>query len=1185
MASSSVGADAAKMKPLNFPLDLSKVPADMAEVMQQIKQLAESMLFHWSEFPIVLPPSVTEILNDKDRQNQIFKDLFKAPVFDELEEVGTTPDGQLKNLSKKQLDDIWDNGEFDVDSVNFPGQVHKWRLTQLLQKGSQRAHNTMLDDAAISLRLMIITARNRFNSHFFSLTKSARELGRGLWLIFDILIGMPSTSPGDLQSKIQDEHMKHLVAELDIKPKYKSTLDKFCTYVKTMCEKLQSKNYQTAALRPPPVPYIYQTPGGQEIDLRLFNKDLINNCLPILSSILERGARGWHVQYRQKMMRDLQGQGLSNEEISQKINDAIMKEYLDRVFSGISTNTELENLQPGIGLLLVSQAKSVIAMKKAVSNVKDKLTIHKQRLKDHLEKTYPVKSRIVAWVNEQIARFEDDFIEQNLWSAHEEAIALCERQDLNQTAYFLKRDLNFIKEREAVLVKELGKVRIPNKRYTFSTRIWMPKNYIVTKVEGTKQTVIPTKIVQMEPMRGRMPPNITYSLERYRGRMTSSRYPFWRWWNYLQRTRAWSWNSLFFLGVVVPWCSPVSIRALLWIKPFIPDLELSQIDGTLYPKSSSKTRTFISTLRALWLHVLNSRRKFEETPDRGFLGKSLTRHLNRIWNYFFKGALGSFFLTLTYPLMCVGGSALSLIAALLVPVWVPIATLLFHLAGILIFDFDSPADNNKFSILFEALIYRILIMGLAQPIVALITGSLLCPLAALGISVFALAKRLGRGFWDTMMYFLVIRSRGRVPVSDGFVARRIAGPGLAANYFFQIKPEQALAALESKMELDELEVWRKNLEKKIEIPTEKYKKFVNQCFGPFSAGLVSDGVYSRLLKETQSLQKDLMVKVNEREARLNTGLMSNNSDKIKLPERELKITILQGAKMLEKFYTERVFPLINMTEEEFWEMKMLEFRDWRGLASKKFSEIFSKAFLIPLDGTDNLFRLEVKHLNLSRYTRMLASGNYRDDLDLVTEVHSPNGDVVARAPSLDQNYFDPNKVIIYTTRYQTSRSRSKPWKPRRRSVTFDQLQIPLPLPHPGVIALSIYNREHEHSPNNLEDAYCQRILRATKDTPYVDLGESMTEEEMELEASTPENGAEEDPNFLHIAQQERTFSEEDMARLTDDNVKEVRVTIYSPKGEGEASEGEGRPPIPYVDEGAGRVVYKEPEGDNTCVDV
>lgn len=34
--------------------------------------------------------------------------------------------------------------------------------------------------------------------------------------------------------------------------------------------------------------------------------------------------------------------------------------------------------------------------------------------------------------------------------------------------------------------------------------------------------------------------------------------------------------------------------------------------------------------------------------------------------------------------------------------------------------------------------------------------------------------------------------------------------------------------------------------------------------------------------------------------------------------------------MLEKFYVERIFPLLNMTEEEFWERKLLELRDWRG---------------------------------------------------------------------------------------------------------------------------------------------------------------------------------------------------------------------------------------------------------------
>lgn len=42
-----------------------------------------------------------------------------------------------------------------------------------------------------------------------------------------------------------------------------------------------------------------------------------------------------------------------------------------------------------------------------------------------------------------------------------------------------------------------------------------------------------------------------------------------------------------------------------------------------------------------------------------------------------------------------------------------------------------------------------------------------------------------------------------------------------------------------------------------------FRKFVDQCFGPFSAGLVATGVYSHLQRETQSLQKDLMVKVRE----------------------------------------------------------------------------------------------------------------------------------------------------------------------------------------------------------------------------------------------------------------------------------------------------------------------------------
>ncbi len=47
-------------------------------------------------------------------------------------------------------------------------------------------------------------------------------------------------------------------------------------------------------------------------------------------------------------------------------------------------------------------------------------------------------------------------------------------------------------------------------------------------------------------------------------------------------------------------------------------------------------------------------------------------------------------------------------------------------------------------------------------------------------------KRGLRAIWDTFMFHAVIKKRGRVPSRDGFVARRIAGPGLASNYFYQV---------------------------------------------------------------------------------------------------------------------------------------------------------------------------------------------------------------------------------------------------------------------------------------------------------------------------------------------------------------------------------------------------------------
>lgn len=117
-----------------------------------------------------------------------------------------------------------------------------------------------------------------------------------------------------------------------------------------------------------------------------------------------------------------------------------------------------------------------------------------------------------------------------------------------------------------------------------------------------------------------------------------------------------------------------------------------------------------------------------------------------------------------------------------------------------------------------------------------------------------------RTLWDKLMFVIVIKRRARVPATDSFVARRIAGPGLASNYFYQVRtklevyrknvqqfkhceawsgfsvivvmatcvcmqilPQQALAAVEAQIELHELKAWQVAEETKVAQPRKAFE--------------------------------------------------------------------------------------------------------------------------------------------------------------------------------------------------------------------------------------------------------------------------------------------------------------------------------------------------------------------------
>lgn len=112
------------------------------------------------------------------------------------------------------------NREFEVPSLNFPGQMHRWRLSQFLQKGFSRTRETLLRDLALSAHFIFITAKARISGHFLSIVESARAFLHGILMLVDMVVGIPSLLAHDLDNKIKEERCRYLVAELICRVKY-----------------------------------------------------------------------------------------------------------------------------------------------------------------------------------------------------------------------------------------------------------------------------------------------------------------------------------------------------------------------------------------------------------------------------------------------------------------------------------------------------------------------------------------------------------------------------------------------------------------------------------------------------------------------------------------------------------------------------------------------------------------------------------------------------------------------------------------------------------------------------------------------------------------------------------------------------------------------------------------------------
>lgn len=108
----------------------------------------------------------------------------------------------------------FDFREFDVSSINFPGQIHKWQLSAFLQKGTERTHKTLHYDLALAARFFIVSARNWIFGDTISIKLGLQSIWRGFLKIVDIIVGIPSLITHNLSGKILEERSRFLIAEL-----------------------------------------------------------------------------------------------------------------------------------------------------------------------------------------------------------------------------------------------------------------------------------------------------------------------------------------------------------------------------------------------------------------------------------------------------------------------------------------------------------------------------------------------------------------------------------------------------------------------------------------------------------------------------------------------------------------------------------------------------------------------------------------------------------------------------------------------------------------------------------------------------------------------------------------------------------------------------------------------------------
>lgn len=100
-------------------------------------------------------------------------------------------------------------------------------------------------------------------------------------------------------------------------------MQSLCNYVQSQLQRASTEKFDVDHEIDIPIPYLFLTPKGLEIDLSLFSRNTMKKAFPILLGILERERRGWFLHFREHLISELREKKIADVEIEERVNEGM----------------------------------------------------------------------------------------------------------------------------------------------------------------------------------------------------------------------------------------------------------------------------------------------------------------------------------------------------------------------------------------------------------------------------------------------------------------------------------------------------------------------------------------------------------------------------------------------------------------------------------------------------------------------------------------------------------------------------------------------------------------------------------------------------------------------------------------------------------------------------------------------